>query len=618
MILDRFSNLNNMEHSLSDGVRFVGFDNVCENILNKSVRADGDITQIYAVVGIPEEIRKKAEKLSGERFTESPDAYVIEVDDKVSVYGASNRALLYAAHNIAARDTFGEGLVYNYPSESFRMVKLYLPSEENIPFFKELIDLLCHYGFNTLMIETGGAMEYKSHPEINEGWLEYAKIASDNINKRGDNPHFPYKDGETYFLKNSIHCENADGGILAQEKIKELIDYCRRRYIEIIPEVPSLSHSDYLLTRHPELAERTEDLYPDSYCPSNEESYKLLFDILDETIELFKPVRINIGHDEFYSIGLCDKCKTKDPAQLYAEDIKKIHTFLKSRGVGTLMWSDKLLNTIDKKGVHWGGAERVITHPETGEYMHTVPATHKAIDMVPNDVELLHWYWAMGKQAEKEFMKRGFTVHFANFEPYTADDIKSRLADGICGMGISNWSKVDQLHVQRNGIYFDVALAAMLMWQNDFDEDKTDENIAMASKGLLEYRCKGYKYRADIVHTVKEGRDYELFLDGYEVNSGENVLGEYIVDFTDGSQIKIPAEYGRTVGYAWVKRERTDSDWRVCYATDRRLAEPMFSAALEFEGNKTWYRFAVVANKEISKVSVKADGVEVKEIKYYG
>lgn len=40
----------------------------------------------------------------------------------------------------------------------------------------------------------------------------------------------------------------------------------------------------------------------------------------------------------------------------------------------------------------------------------------------------------------------------------------------------------------------------------------------------------------------------------------------------------------------------------------------MFSSALEFEGDKTWYRFAIVLDKEIESVRVEADNVEIKEI----
>ena len=135
-----------------------------------------------------------------------------------------------------------------------------------------------------------------------------------------------------------------------QEEIKKMIAYCKERDIEIIPEVPCLSHSDYLLQAHPEFAENTEDVLPDAYCPQNPGIYQLLFELLDEIIALFGPKTIHIGHDELYTIGLCEKCRGKDPVELFSEDIKKIYRYLKDRGIQTMLWSDKLLNAHSKRG----------------------------------------------------------------------------------------------------------------------------------------------------------------------------------------------------------------------------------------------------------------------------
>ena len=57
-------------------------------------------------------------------------------------------------------------------------MKVFTPSRENIPFFKKFVDLLVFYRFNTIMIEIGGAMEYRRHPEINLGWVDYCKEMS--------------------------------------------------------------------------------------------------------------------------------------------------------------------------------------------------------------------------------------------------------------------------------------------------------------------------------------------------------------------------------------------------------------------------------------------------------
>ena len=47
---------------------------------------------------------------------------------------------------------------------------------------------------------------------------------------------------------------------------------------------PLLSHSDYICLAHPELREREEDPYPDTYCPSNPDTYRIVFDILEDCL----------------------------------------------------------------------------------------------------------------------------------------------------------------------------------------------------------------------------------------------------------------------------------------------------------------------------------------------
>ncbi|MGC8001270.1 family 20 glycosylhydrolase, partial [Salmonella enterica] len=62
--------------------------------------------------------------------------------------------------------------------------------------------------------------------------------------------------------KNSIHLENGEGSYITQDEVREIVEYCRYRGMEVIPEVPLMSHSDYILAAYPELNEREEDKYP--------------------------------------------------------------------------------------------------------------------------------------------------------------------------------------------------------------------------------------------------------------------------------------------------------------------------------------------------------------------
>ncbi len=619
MFKDRYSHIGNEIKKISSQAEIEGFENIHNKIFKSAEFSEvGDIKKIE-LHHVNKEIRDKCFDLFKVDYVTNKDSYFIETTrDTIKVYSDSKRGALYAIMRIINDDLY-EGLIYNYPLTDLRIIKLYLPSKENFSCFKDLIDLCIYYGYNAVMLELGGAMEYSSHPEINEGWKKYSREMSYKINHREENPHFLYKSEDVYFIKNSIHCENGGGGVLSKGDIKELIDYCAERYMEVIPEVPSLSHSDYLLTCHPELAERSEDIYPDTYCPSNPDSYKLLFDILKEIIELFKPKRINIGHDELSSVGLCEKCSLKKAEDIFAEDVIKIYEFLKKRNIKTMMWSDKLLNTINKLGGRSGGARKEVVHPSTGKITEVISPTYKAIDKIPSDIEIFHWYWSIQEDYEDNFISRGFPVYFGNYEALRFKNAVRRFSKNICGYGVSSWGKVDYLHLQRNGIYLNIAFGAMVNWSNEYSEEEPDKNLKCISDDLYNYRIKKAEYKAEIVHTFLKDIKAELYLDGYEADSSKNILGYYIVEYTNGRTEKFPIEYGKTVGYAYVSRERKDSSWCDSYEADTRLAEPSYSCAYEFDEDKIYYRYAIASKTEIKSVYTEVNqeyegALEIKEI----
>jgi hypothetical protein len=72
-----------------------------------------------------------------------------------------------------------------------------------------------------------------------------------------------------------------------------------------VPEIQSLSHSYYIVSARRELAEDPDMPWPDSYCPSNPESYKTLFEVMDEYIDVLRPKRLHIGHGEWRAGAFC-------------------------------------------------------------------------------------------------------------------------------------------------------------------------------------------------------------------------------------------------------------------------------------------------------------------------
>lgn len=627
MVTDRFIKTDEKTNFINVNVRQKNITDVC-SIIPVVSKIDGSIEEIEYISSVPANIKSQIKDTFNIDYVPIKDGYILTVTDKkITIYAENDRGAFYGFLSLRERGVkgLGNGIIYNYPSLPFRMMKFYLPSRKNIPFLKKIIDMCAFYGYNAMMLEVGGAMEFKTHPEVNEGWIEYSREASEKINNPDKYPYFPYKDkrGKETHFKNSIHCENGGGDILTQNEVREIVSYCKDRYMEVIPEVPSFSHSDYLLTRHPELAERKEDMYPDTYCPSNPKTYELLFDLLTEIIDVFNPERLNIGHDEVVALScqLCDDCKKETLDKLYYNDIMKIYNFLKERNVKTMMWCEQLMDCVFKDGTRAGGTGHDIISPYTGEYLGHKDQLYHIRDILPKDIELLNWFWSINENYDAPLIDKGFKMSFCNFEPLRVKNIVKRLDAGVHGIGLSNWSKVDDLHLHRNGIYLDMVLSSMIMWNNDYDEFAVDENLVKASESLYLYRMVNAPYIAEITHTFTKDIPFVLYLDGREANEIENIIGSYEVEYADGTIENIPMEYGKTIGYDKISRTYEEQTW--CYSNeiDRRILDTGYSSSLLFCEERVFYKYGIFSNKKIENVTVSVNDkykkyVEITDITY--
>lgn len=541
-------------------------------------------------LGIPMDVKEKINTTFKIDFTEHEEGYVIDAEENIHVYSPSERGLFYGCISLLEMiqdHRIETVLAYDYPVCSVRGMKVYLPGRENIPYFKEFVDMICRYKYNTIMIEVGGAMEYKRHPEINEGWIKYCEEMSEYSGKTTviQEKTFPW-------LKNSIHVENGVGRFLDQDTVKELIAYCKERHLHVIPEVPSLSHCDYLLINHHEIKERAEDPYPDTYCPSNPKSYELLFDVFDEIIDVFEPTVMNVGHDEYYSIGLCDKCRTRKPEEIYTEDVMKIKNYLAKFGVKTLVWGEKLLNGRLPSGRPCGGAE-IKTHYE-GEVplVPSIPATHKAIDLVPEDLLILHWYWEIDEAYEEEYLKRNMEVIYGNFSGFSFPHWQKRIHRGIKGGIISNWSTLKAENLQRNRILFDMVYSSWMFWKSEYEEAAFKTVRDAAFKELYKYKYRnalkemvsmnalseGIRY-IKVKHTTDYKMEYRIFADGVFIEQDLYNIGEYVITYEDGSKAALPVVFGMNIS-------NKDVSWE---ERDDLLLEASFTTLPMQENNTTYY-----------------------------
>jgi len=498
---------------------------------------------VYLIEEVPESIRKRVQEGFGVAFSANADAFAVVLDGDVRVYAGSKRGLLYGALEVlqlAEAQYLRKGMFYCAPVCEVRGAKVYLPGKENIPFFKSFIDFLVSLRMNVLMLEIGGAMEYKRHPEINEGWLEYCVDIGEYSAKAAKIQEQTYT-----WQKNSIHVENGEGKFLTQDEVRELVAYCNERHIEIIPEVPSHSHCDYLLLRHPEIRERQNDPYADTYCPSDERSYALLFDVLDEVIDVFKPKAINMGHDEFYTVAKCEKCKGKSPVELYANDVIRIHDYLASKNVQMIIWGEKLLNARSAEGKPCGGAAY------TGDWClyptEPIPEIYPCADLLPKDLCILHWYWGMPNEYDEEYHKRGFPMIFGNFSPTHMKNWRRRMESGARGGITSNWSTLKQENLQRNGVLFDLAYGSLLYWEDDYNADMAADFERQAFALLYALGNGGIRKGIRVVHSADWDLTYSGFADGVFIEREKYDLGGYRVTFTNGADAYLPVVYGQNI-----------------------------------------------------------------------
>lgn len=152
---------------------------------------------------------------------------------------------------------------------------------------------------------------------------------------------------------------NAYCAFFTQEQIKDIVNYCAARYIEVIPEIDMPGHTSALLAAYPELScsgekcevETKQGIFKNVLCVSNEKTYDFLYDVLDEVCELFPGRYIHIGGDEtptdnWQKCPHCSKMKEEKNLASYSAlqgwFTKYITDYLKFKGKQAIVWNESL------------------------------------------------------------------------------------------------------------------------------------------------------------------------------------------------------------------------------------------------------------------------------------
>lgn len=516
--------------------------------------------------GITLEKTKSAEILFISDATLPAEGFILSVTEKDALLTAADeRGFIMAVETFIKLIEDGqikECEIQDVPHHPFRGVHLYIPGAQYMDYAKRLVKyLFSPMGYNAIIMEVAGGMKFDSHPLINEKMEEAVEKG-----KKGEWPPFP-------------HGSVAEGKAVEKAVLKDLISYIRGFGIEVIPEIQSLGHVQFMTQAYPEIAEipeeedgavkdtRGEDARPASfykhcYCPSNPRSYEILFDLIDEIVEVFEPKEyVHMGHDEVYEIGVCKVCKQKDPADLFAYDINKIHDYLEKKGLKMMIWADML---------QLGSKRKYKTPP--------------AIDMIPKDILLLDfvWYFHLDDDIEDHLLSHGFKVAMGNLysSHYPRYCTRSR-KEGMVGGQISAWVGVTPEAQAQEGKLYDYQFTAQMLMSDDYSPNYTHVYDRMISAGMPAFREKmeGISYPSRRKDAETQVLLEQPFTDApqKEVAVGQTaqsiilqhtllcklpkepwkpgaLVGEYLLTYEDGTEERIPLQMGKNIAH-WNRRQ---------------------------------------------------------------
>lgn len=158
------------------------------------------------------------------------------------------------------------------------------------------------------------------------------------------------------------------GGFYTKKQIAEIVEFCRQRYIEIVPEIDLPGHTTAMLASFPNLSctgknievKTVHGIFKDILCAGNEDVYDFCFKLLDEVTELFPCKYFHIGGDEAPKARWkkCEKCQAaikrenlQNEEQLQGYFTKRICTYLKEKGKIPVCWNESLNSGMIEKDV---------------------------------------------------------------------------------------------------------------------------------------------------------------------------------------------------------------------------------------------------------------------------
>lgn len=271
---------------------------------------------------------------------------------------------------------------------------------------KQFIDDMVRYKYNLLHLhltdDEGWRLEIKGLPRLTE-------VGAWNVKKVG---YFGT------FSKPTPDEPKDYGGFYTQEDIKELVQYAKERFVNILPEIDVPGHSLAAVVSYPELSctpeantyqvrsgEEIMDwshgnpptaLVDNTLCPANEKVYEFLDKVMTQVAQLFPFEYIHVGGDEcpknYWAKSAAVKDLMKREGLTHMEEVqsyfeKRLEKIVSSKGKKFLGWDEILEGGLAPGAavMSWQGMKGGIKAAQMKHEVVMSPTTYAYLDYMQGD-----------------------------------------------------------------------------------------------------------------------------------------------------------------------------------------------------------------------------------------
>lgn len=293
---------------------------------------------------------------------------------------------------------------------------------QSLDYLRKTMDRMAAYKMNVLHLhltdDQGWRLEIKKYPELT---------------KKG--ARFPEKYNEP----------ESNQGFYTQKEMRDLVEYARKRFVTIVPEIELPGHSLAALSCYPELSctGGPFEIFPffkgpnvtqEIFCAGNDETFRFFETVFAEVADIFPSTFVHVGGDEVPKDRwkACPKCQQrmrdeglKSEQELQSYFIRRAESILKKHQRRLIGWDEILEGGLAPEAtvMSWRGTGGGIAAARAGHDVVMSPTSHCYFD---------YDYKAINSKRAYEF------------EPVPAE-LSPEEGRHILGLQANFWSHIDRV-----------------------------------------------------------------------------------------------------------------------------------------------------------------------------